>query len=154
MHASTHWLYIYCMLLYAFCCVSWVLRLTCQIVDIVVKFDIDCTRQCVTLYLFISCTPQLSARAIRQQERAQRKLQQRNAANVHRIGIGANTSNNSSAKGGGLGHNSYGADDNSGSEEDEEEETEEQERLHRVRKSRRCVLFSFRLLHVGSCLRE
>lgn len=65
----------------------------------------------------------MSARAIRQQERAQRRLQQRNAANVHRIGIGANTAAASS--------NTYG-DELSGSEDDEEEETEEQERLHRV----------------------
>ena len=70
---------------------------------------------------------QMSARAIRQQERAQRRLQQRNAANVHRIGIGANTSNSNNNNG----NNAYG-DDVSGSEDDEEEESEEQERLHRV----------------------
>lgn len=71
----------------------------------------------------------MSARAIRQQERAQRRLQQRNAANVHRIGIGANNlSANSSAK---NNNNTYG-DELLSSEDDEEEETEEQERLHRV----------------------
>jgi hypothetical protein len=37
---------------------------------------------------------QLTARQIRQQERAARREAQRAAANVHRIGIGANVKNN------------------------------------------------------------
>ena len=42
---------------------------------------------------YISLLAQMSARAIRLQERAQRRMQQRAAANVHRIGIGANKGN-------------------------------------------------------------
>lgn len=65
----------------------------------------------------------ITPRALRQQERAQRRLAQRAAASVHRIGLGATQALIDES------NNNYLYDEDL---EEEDEETEEQERLHRV----------------------
>lgn len=65
----------------------------------------------------------MSPRAVRQKERTQRRLAQREAASVHRIGIGANQAQNA------LLDDDYYDDE----QDEEDEESEEHERQHRVR---------------------